>query len=250
MHRPIAALAFIVFLLAVRFPGPAHADPLAEADAAYKKGDFATAFRISKTLAEEGDVKAQYALGLFYQQGKAVPQDYAEASFWYRKAAEQGDPRAQRNLGFLCEKGLGVAPDYGEAAGWYRKAAEQGDDVAMYNLGGLYFGGRGVPADPAEAAKWYREAAEQGNTLAPYNLGVMYVNGEGVPRDYVQAYMWFSIALSRLPASETEKRNQAASNRDAVAYSIAPEQIAEAQRLAREWKPKKERQIDQRPGIY
>jgi hypothetical protein len=53
--------------------------------------------------------------------------------------------------------------------------------------------------------------------------------------------MWFSIALSSLPASETEKRNQATTNRDAVAYTMAPEQVAEAQRSAAEWKPKKER---------
>lgn len=240
LQRPAAALVFLASLFPVPFPGPAHADPVAEADAAYKAGDFAAAVRISRTLAEEGDAKAQYALGLFYQQGKGVQQDYAEAAHWYRKAAEQGDSKAQRNLGFLCEKGLGVAPDYGEAANWYRKAADQGDDVAMYNLGGMYFGGRGVPQDTAEAAKWYRESAGQGNALAPYNLGVMYVNGEGVPRDYVQAYMWFSVALSRLPESETEKRRQATYNRDAVAYSMTPEQVAEAQRLALEWKPGKE----------
>jgi TPR repeat protein len=239
MQRPAAALVLLASLLSVPFTGPAHADPYTEADAAYKAGDFATAFRISKALAEEGDVKAQYALGLFYQQGKGVRQDYVEAAHWYRKAAEQGDTKAQRNLGFLYEKGLGVAPDDGEAASWYRKAAEEGDAVALYNLGGMYFSGRGVPQDPAEAAYWYRAAAEQGNVLAPYNLGVMYVNGEGVPRDYVQSYMWFSIALSLLPASEPEKRNQATSNMDRVAYSMAPEQVAEAQRLAREWKPKK-----------
>lgn len=239
-----AAVAFLASFLLVVAPAPVHADLFADADAAYRAGDFATAFRITETLAEKGDAKAQYALGIFYQQGKGVRQDYAEAANWYRKAAEQGDAKAQRNLGFLYEKGLGVGPDSGEGASWYRKAADQGDDVALYNLGGMYFGGRGVPQDSAEAAKWYREAADQGNALAPYNLGVMYVNGEGVPRDLVQSYMWFSIALARLPASDTERRNQAANARDAVAYSMAPEQIAEAQRLAQEWKPRKERQAE------
>ena len=241
LQRPAAAMVLLAFLVPFPFPGPAHADPFAEADAAYKAGDFATAVRISRALAEEGDAKAQYALGLFYQQGKGVQQDYAEAARWYRKAAEQGDSKAQRNLGFLCEKGLGVAPDYGEAASWYRKAADRGDDVALYNLGGMYFGGRGVPSDLAGAANLYRDAAEQGNALAPLNLGVMYVNGEGVPRDYVQAYKWFIVALARLPESETEKRSQAANGRDVVAYTIPPEQIAEAQRLAREWKSRKDR---------
>ncbi len=85
--------------------------------------------------------------------------------------------------------------------------------------------------DYDEAARWYRRAAEQGHADGQFNLGLKYANGDGVPQDYVQAHMWFSLAGA-------QGRNQAAKNRDIVAKSMTPAQIAEAQKLAREWKPK------------
>ncbi len=73
-----------------------------------------------------GSLGAVYGIGLIYDNGKGVPQDYAEAINWYRKAAERGFPPAESNLGIMYENGKGVAQDYAEAANWYRKAAEQG----------------------------------------------------------------------------------------------------------------------------
>lgn len=72
--------------------------------------------------------------------------------------------------------------------------------------------------------------AEQGNADAQYNLGVLYDNGLGVPQDKVRAYMWFNL-------SAAQGREGAAAFRDLVARLMTPAQIAEAQRLAREWKP-------------
>jgi TPR repeat protein len=77
-----------------------------------------------------------------------------------------------------------------------------------------------------------RKAADQGNALAQFNLGSMYVTGHGVPQDYVLAYVWFDLAVPQFPASKIK--------RDLTASRMTPVQIAEAQRLAREWKPKKE----------
>ncbi len=88
----------------------------------------------------------------------------------------------------------------------------------------------------AEAVKWFRKAAEQGYGGAQFNLGVMYDNGYGVPQDYVQAYMWFNLAAVGFPPGEN--RDSAAENRDIVAKFMTPAQIAEAQRLAREWRPR------------
>lgn len=68
----------------------------------------------------------------------------------------------------------------------------------------------------------------------------MYYYGRGVPQDYVEAHKWYILAAANYPASETESRNMAAKNRDGVAAMMTPAQIAEAQRLAREWKPKAE----------
>jgi len=76
--------------------------------------------------AEKGNAKAQFDLGLKYDTGEGVRQDYAEAAKWYRKAAEQGYAEAQFNLGTMYDEGRGVRQDYAEAAKWYRKAKDQG----------------------------------------------------------------------------------------------------------------------------
>ena len=119
-----------------------------------------------------------------------------------------------------------------EAVRWYRLAADQGYDAAQFSLGVMYANGEGVPQDDAEAVRWYRLAAEQGHASAQLNLGVMYANGEGVPQDYVQSHMWANLAASR---STSEDRELAVKNRDLVANQMTREQIAEAQRRAREW---------------
>ncbi len=81
--------------------------------------------------------------------------------------------------------------------------------------------------------KWYHKAAAQGNASAQHNLGYMYTRGLGVPRDYVRAHMWLSLAAAK-------GHPKSAKLRDAVAKRMTPAQLAEAKRLAREWKPKKE----------
>ena len=87
---------------------------------------------------------------------------------------------------------------------------------------------------------WYRKAAEQGHVTAQNNLAYMYYKGRGVRQDYVQAHMWVSLAVSGYSA-EKELRDRASKGRDLVAAKMTPAQIAEAQKLASEWKPKLER---------
>ncbi len=160
--------------------------------------------------------------------------DYAAALKEFRPLAEQGDAAAQTFLGVMYENGEIVPQDDAEAARWYRLAAEQGFSVAQMSLGLMYYNGRGVPQDDAEAMRWYRLAAEQGDADAQTGLGFMYDNGTGVPQDYVQAHMWFNLAAS---GGNEDGRG----NRDTVAQQMTPAQIAEAQRLAREWLEKHER---------
>ena len=109
-----------------------------------------------------------------------------------------------------------------------KKAAERGDAVAQFNLGIMYRNGEGVPEDDAEAARWYRRAAEQGHAGAQLNLGVIYDNGEGVPEDDVQAYAWYSIAAAQ--GHELAKKNK-----EKIATDMSRDQIAEAQKLSREF---------------
>ena len=111
------------------------------------------------------------------------------------------------------------------------KAADQGNADTQYNLGLMYNNGIGVTQDYAEAMKWYRKAADQGNAKAQSNLGLMYDNGQGVTQDYVQAHMWYNLS-----AAKDDKIGK--NNRDLLAEKMAPAQIAEAKKLAREWKPR------------
>jgi hypothetical protein len=134
-------------------------------------------------------------------------------------------------------KGLGVPQDYAKAVKWYRKAAEQGNADVQVILGVVYHNGEGVPQDYSEAAKWYRKAAEQGYAKAQSNLGFMYRNGQGVTQDYAQAHMWYNLAASSFPPGED--RDEAVKDRDDVAEKMTPAQLFEAQKPAREWKPKK-----------
>ena len=105
------------------------------------------------------------------------------------QAAERGNVKAQNNLGVMYEKGLGVHQDYTQAMKWYRKAAEQGAAAAQYNLGLLYANDSSIHQDYAQAAEWYRKAAEQGEAEAQFNLGLMYADGQGVRQDYAQAVL-------------------------------------------------------------
>ena len=93
--------------------------------------------------------------------------------------------------------------------------------------------GQGVPQDNQQAYKWYRLAADQGVREAQYDLGVMYENGLFVPQDYILAHMWGNLAAASGSESAVELRNS-------VEKRMTPAQIAEAQRLAREWKAKGE----------
>lgn len=85
--------------------------------------------------------------------------DYASALKVWRSKAEEGDATAQLYVGQIYEKGLGQAPDYRAAADWYRKAAAQGNAQAQVNLGAMYEKGLGVPKDAAAAAQWYGKAS-------------------------------------------------------------------------------------------
>ena len=154
------------------------------------------------------------------------------ASLWACEA--RGNAEAQNNLGFLYYTGQGVPQDYVEAARWYRLAADQGLAEAQYNLGLMYAEGEGVPQDDAEAARWYRLAADQGDAKAQKNLGLMYDLGQGIPQDRVAGHMWLSLAAAQTSA---EDRDRYAEMRDLAAEEMTPEQVVEAQRLAREWTP-------------
>ena len=126
--------------------------------------------------------------------------------------------------------------DYATALRLFRPLADQGDASAQFMLGVMYADGQGVPKDYAQAVKWYRLAADRGYARAQFNLGLMYASGQGVPKDYALAYMWCNLAAAG--ASDADARERAVKARDELASMMTPAQVAEAQRMSREWQPK------------
>jgi TPR repeat protein len=154
---------------------------------------------------------------------------YTKALQELKTLAEKGDADAQFKVALLYYGGRGVPRDYLEALTWFKKAARQGNPYAQYNAGYMYEKGEGTPQDYVEAANYYRRAAGQGNRVAQYTLGYMYEKGQGVLPDEVHALMWYNLA-----AIQGEAKAKAA--RDRITVWMTPAQIAEAQRLAREFK--------------
>jgi TPR repeat protein len=183
--------------------------------------------------AEGGDADAQYKLGVSYDVGEGVAEDDVEAVKWYRKAAEQAHSHSQYNLGVMYRGGKGVPKDDVEALKWTRKAAEHGDSDAQHILGIVYGSGLGVPKDDVEALKWTRKAAEQGVASAQFDLGLSYLAGEGVAQDYVLAHMWWNLAR----VLDNKKDNIYL---EKLIPKMTNEQIAEAQKMAREWQARRQ----------
>src|SRR5262249_16799416 len=178
----------------------------------------------------QSDAEAGYAA---YEKGS-----YRTALRLLRPLAEKGDARAQSILGVVSFKGNGVVQDDHVALHWFRLAADQGEARAQFNLGGMYFEAQGVPQDFNQATKWWHLAADQGYAQAQYNLGLWYAEGKGGSPDNIQAHMWLNLAAARFLASDSRQRETAIRSRDVVATKMTIEQIAQAQKLARDWKPK------------
>ncbi len=93
---------------------------------AYDRGEFALAMKEWEPLAELGDARAQFNLGVILFNGQGVPHDPVKAVDWYRAAADQGYGPAQANLAFMYETGQGVLQNYIEAYKWSTLAARHG----------------------------------------------------------------------------------------------------------------------------
>jgi hypothetical protein len=189
-----------------------------------------------------------FNLGLLYDNGQGVAQDYVKAREWYEKAADKGEASAMTNLGWLYANGRGVAQDYPKAREWYEKAADKGEATAMRNLGLLFANGQDVAQDYAKAREWYEKAAAKDNSDSMNNLGVFYERGYGVTQDYAKAREWYeraaaqgntsaNVALERLPIHEAET---AARYDEALRLEEALAAKVEAEETKREGKPGEE----------
>jgi uncharacterized protein len=147
-----SSLALVLSIIC--FVMPAWAD-FKTAMEAYNRGDFATALREWRPLAEQGDASAQFYLGLSYENGDGVPRDYTKARQWYEKSAAQGEAKAQLYLGLQSAFGQGGPVDLVQAHMWYNLAAENGHLGAAVYRNDL--AKQMTPAQIAEAQKRARE---------------------------------------------------------------------------------------------
>ena len=241
---PCAMLAALLMLVSI--PGAAYAGSLEDAEKAVRKGDYATAISIYRSLAEKGDVSAQMRLGFFYESGAGLKRDWVESAKWFSKAADAGDESAVFVLSFLGRywrhrEGASAPPTIYELV---EKVAKSGFAVAQFSLGVMNY----PIGDPsfdaakgnlAQALVWYRRAAEQGDIGAQVALGLAYAQGIGVVQDYIEADKWFNIAASR--AKSADELADIATHHNNLAHVMTSSQIAEAQKLAREWRARPER---------
>lgn len=170
MPRLLAAAAFLLFLA-----GPALADPYSDGVNALNAGNYAKALQLLRPLAEKGDARAQWKLGLMHHLGLGVKEDDNRAREWLTKSADQGNTDAQYQLGHMYTFGFGIPkaetdPDL-KAVQWYFKAAVQGHSEAQYQLGLMFLAGKGLVQSHEEGIKWIQRAAAQGNPGAKGFLG-------------------------------------------------------------------------------
>ena len=188
---------------------------------------IATAFAFTHTAHAQAPDPAQLASDGFNAESKG---DFTTALKDYRVAAMAGNVYAEGNLANMLATGRGTTKDPAEAMRWYQKAAAQNYPDAQFGIGSLYENGEGVKQDFGQAAKWYRTAADQGYAPAESALATLYAAGTGVQPDRVQAYMWYTLASGQ---DQTAKRR-----RDTLASRMKPEEVAQAEKMAKDFKPK------------
>ena len=181
---------------------PVAADTFREAEVAYSRRDYDTALRLYRSAADEGSARALSEIAGMYLLGKGVPQNNYEAIKWYRLAAERGDAWAQQMMG------------------------------------GFFLAGELLPPNYEEAAKWFLLAAMQGEAASQYRLAQMYFDGMGVSQNFMQAYFWSSLAAGHT-IFPTTTWFEAKELRSKALRLLTPAEIAEMQRKASEFKPKK-----------
>jgi TPR repeat protein/tRNA A-37 threonylcarbamoyl transferase component Bud32 len=159
--------------------------------------------------------------------------DYSKALKLLLPAAQRGHPVAQHRLGVMYVMGQGVPQDYAEATRWFRKAAEQGQGESQYSMGLRYQLAQSVAQDDKEAARWFKLAAEQGIGAAAEALAEQYAKGEGVTQDLVETYKWAAVA-----SDQPGPANGGITTSD-LESQLTPDQLAEAQRRAKEFVPKR-----------
>ena len=175
------------------------------ATAAYQHGDYATALRLIRPLAEQGDPLAEVDLAGLYSDGRGVSKDAAAAGNWYRKAADQDFAPGEYFLAKSVDHKDPFPRAGTESSRLLHRAAEQGFvpaefELGMFSvLGGLVqaFGGQPPSATDIESAQWLRKAADAGYAPAQAFLGMQHSIHIGLPEEQAEALRWYRLAADQ-----------------------------------------------------
>jgi TPR repeat protein len=222
-------IIFCIALFALLNTTISQAATLQEAKVAIDQKNFTRAREIYESLAEKGDVKAQYNLGLMYASGDGVAYDAAKAASYFKKAAEQGYPDAQYTLAVMTFNKELENLDYMQAIQWYQAAAKQGHLKSQENLGILFYRGDAIEQDLNSSIYWFQLAANQNSSEAQQYLAYIYSNG-AVPEDLVKAGMWMTLSAENPDPRHQKKRTNLLKF---LTSKMSAEQIAQAQLLAK-----------------
>lgn len=187
----------IMLILLVQFflQSAAGASPLEDGITAFQAGNYQQAFELWKPLAEAGDAKAQYNIGLMFLNGLGLERNAIYARELFLAAARQGLDDAQYNLGLIFFEGISVFRSSREAYQWWSLAAEQNHAAAQFNLGYLYIFGMGTPRDTDKGMALWEASAQNGYQQAIETLIRVYRSGEiGGRQDPARADYWASRA--------------------------------------------------------
>ncbi len=199
MGRKLVSNRFVALLSVIVFGVLAISTARADFEAglqAYDAGDYAAAIAEWQPLAEQGNLEAQFGMGIIYENGRGIGRDNIQAAEWYTRAAEGGHPGAQFNLGNMYQQGLGVTKDPSQAVYWWTLAAAQGLADAQLNLGIAYHRGDGVAIDQVVALSWFERAAEAGNAMGQFSAGYAYETGLGTDADLAVARRYYTAAAT------------------------------------------------------
>lgn len=146
-------------------------------------------FNEIKRLAENGSSKAQYHLGMFYNNGIGTQKNVNKAFEWFEKSASSGDPLGYYKLGcYYSGQGL-IVTDHNKALEYKLVAAREGYALAQYDVASLYYQNGEID----KAIMWWKKSANQGYPDSIYALFVLYFEGKGVPRDTTLAYGYLRL---------------------------------------------------------
>jgi TPR repeat protein len=232
--RFIVIPAFLLSLVSMSVA----AASLKEVGEAIRAKDYKSAIEQLEVMTKQQHPEAEFLMGMMYEYGRGVEQDFVKAANWFRRSAEQGNVAAQTNLALLYVNGKAGKTDYKEAVRLLEKAAATGSATAIYNLGLRYAKGEGVEKNPEKAAELYRKAAEKNDPFAQYNLSYAYAKGDGVPVDNIEALKW-----ARLSAQQNFGRALVFHN--FLASKATPEELQKSEVSASDWG--KEKGIEMKP---